>query len=278
MPKNDPNSPSKDLSWPLLLAKWTEYAKAAVALPTTDEGNRDRDSVPAVIALQAICFALSEIHRLPTDERLLGIERAEYIVRERSTELDRLWRGHPMPDAMLDLLTDARHAVQHASTLGTEYRAAANSTSPDLDALRTLQTTLAAASTDAHPLTAYALHPETRIAAGTPVLFCNPDCPIALTTAALSPDCPLSEPAVTPPMQVYRNAAGDKATDLAAPMNTTMPPGRPLLIPILIDGQPRPLPTEADIARWIEVQTKMLGNGYPEFREADDAAGVEMPS
>lgn len=277
MPKNHPSSPSQNLSWPLLLAKWTEYAKAAVALPTTDEGKRDRDSVPAVIALQAICFALSEIHRLPTDERLLGIERAEYIVRERSAELDRIWRGHPMPEAMLDLLTDARHAIQHASTLGTEYRAAANSTSPDLDALRTLQTTLNAASTDAHPLTAYALHPGTRIAKGTPVIFVNPDCPITLTPAALSPDCPLTEPRVAAPMQVYRNAAGDKATDLAAPMNTTMPPGRPLLIPLLIDGETRPLPSEAEVARWIEVQGKMLGEGYPEFRETDDAAGVEMP-
>jgi hypothetical protein len=278
MPNPSPDSPSQDLSWPLLLAKWTEYAKAAVALPSTDEGNRDRDSVPAVIALQAICFALSEIHRLPTDERLLGIERAEYIVRERSTELDKLWRGHPMPEAMLDLLTDARQAIQHASTLGTGYRAAANATSPDLAALRALQTTLGAASTTAHPLTAYALHPGTRISAGTPVLFCNPDCPIALTPAALSPDCPLSEPAVTPPIQVYRNAEGDITTDLAAPMNTTMPPGRPLLIPLLIDGDARPLPTEPEIARWVEVQSRMLGDGYPEFREADHAAGVEFPS
>ena len=278
MPKPKPDSPSQDLSWPLLLAKWTEYAKAAVALPSTEQGNRDRDSVPAVIALQAICFALSEIHRLPTDERLLGIERAEYIVRDRSAELDKLWRGHPMPEAMLDLLTDARQAVQRASTLGTEYRAAANATSPDLDALRTLQTTLAAASTSAHPLTAYALHPGTRIAADTPVLFCNPDCPITLTPAALSPDCPLTEPRTTAPMQVYRNAEKDSITDLAAPMNTTMPPGRPLLIPVLIDGEPRPLPSEAEIARWVEVQTKMLGEGFPEFREADEAAGVEMPS
>jgi hypothetical protein len=278
MPEPRPDSPSQDLSWPLLLAKWTEYAKAAVALPTTEQGNRDRDSVPAVIALQSICFALSEIHRLPTDERLLGIERAEYIVRERSAELDQIWRGHPMPEAMLDLLTDARHAVKHASTLGTEYRAAANSTSPDGDALRTLQTTLNAASTDAHPLTAYALHPATRISARTPVLFVSPDCPIPLTPAALSPDCPLTEPRVTAPMQVYRNADGSQTTDLAAPMNTTMPPGRPLLIPLLIDGEPQPLPSEPEVERWIEVQTRMLGEGYPEFREADDAAGVEMPS
>lgn len=282
MPKSPsdqpPDSPSKDLSWPLLLAKWTEYAKAAVALPSTEQGNRDRDSVPAVIALQATAFALSEIHRLPTDERLLGIERAEYIVRERSTELDKLWRGHPMPEAMLDLLTDARHAVQFAFALGTEYRAATNATSPDLDALRTLQTTLNAASTDAHPLTAYALHPATRIAAGTPVLFVSPDCPITLTPAALSPDCPLTEPTTAPPMQVYRSAADSQTTDLAAPMNTTMPPGRPLLIPLLIDGETRPLPTEAEVARWIEVQTNMLGDDYPEFREADDAAGVELPS
>lgn len=276
-PKPRSDSPSRDLSWPLLLAKWTEYAKAAVALPTTEQGNRERDSVPAVIALQAICFALGEVHRLPTDERLLGIERAEYIVRERSTQLDQIWRGHPMPDAMLDLLTDARHAIQQASTLGTEYRAAANATSPDLAALLTLQTTLNAASTDAHPLTAYALHPGTRIAAGTPVLFVNPDCPIDLTPAALSSDCPLTEPRTTAPMQVYRNAAASQTTDLAAPMNTTMPPGRPLLIPLLIDGQPRPLPSEADIARWVEVQSRMLGDGYPEFRESENAAGVEMP-
>jgi hypothetical protein len=277
MPNPSSNSPSQDLSWPLLLAKWTEYAKAAVALPRTEEGDRERDSVPAVIALQATTFALSEIHRLPTDERLLGIERADYTVRERSAELDKLWRGHPMPDAMLDLLTDASRAVQFAWTLGTEYRAAANSTSPDIDALRTLQTTLIAASTDAHPLTAHALHPGTRVSAGTPVLFVNPDCPIVLTPAALSPDCPLTEPRTTAPMQAYRNAEGDRTSDLASPMNTAMPPGRPLLIPLLIDGEPRPLPSEAEIARWVEVQVMMLGEGYPEFREAE-AAAMEMPS
>lgn len=278
MPNLPSDSPSQDLSWPLLLAKWTEYAKAAVALPRTEEGDRERNSVPAVIALQAATFALSEIHRLPTDERLLGIERADYTVRERSAELDQLWRGHPMPDAMLDLLTDASRAVQFASTLGTEYRAASDATSPDLDALRTLQTTLIAASTDAHPLTAYAPHPGTRVSAGTPVLFVNPDCPITLTPAALSPDCPLTEPRTAAPMQVYRNAEANRTTDLAAPMNTAMPPGRPLLIPLLIDGEPRPLPSEAEVERWVELQSRMLGEGFPEFREADDAAGVELPS
>lgn len=278
MPNLPSDSPSQDLSWPLLLAKWTEYAKAAVALPRTEEGDRERHSVPAVIALQATTFALSEIHRLPTDERLLGIERADYTVRERSAELDRLWRGHPMPEAMLDLLTDARQAVQFASTLGTEYRAASNATAPDLDALRTLQTTLVAASTDAHPLTAYAIHPGTRISAGTPVLFVNPDCAITLTTAALSPDCPLTEPRTTAPTQVYRNAEGGRTNDLASPMNTAMPPGRPLLIPLIMDGQPRPLPTEVEVTRWVELQSKMLVDGYPEFREANEAAGVEMPS
>lgn len=182
-----------------------------------------------------------------------------------------------MPGAMLDLLTDARQAVQFASTLGTEYRTASNATAPDLDALRTLQTTLVAASTDAHPLTAYALHPGTRVSAGTPVLFVNPDCPIALTTAALSPECPLTEPRAAAPMQVYRNAEADRTTDLASPMNTAMPPGRPLLIPLLIDGQPRPLPTEAEVTRWTELQSKMLGEGYPAFREAD-ASAMEIPS
>ncbi len=47
---------------------------------------------------------------------------------------------------------------------------------------------------------------------------------------------------------------------------------------VLIDGEERPLPSEAEIERWVEVQGRMLGDGYPEFREADDAAGVEMPS
>ena len=277
-PDTPTDSPAADLSWPLLLAKWTEYAKAAVALPRTEQGDRERDSVPAVIALQSITFALSEIHRLPTDERLLGIERADYTVRERSTELDALWRGYPMPDGMLDLLTDARHAVQFAGDLGTEYRAAADSTAPGLETIRTLQATLGAASSEAHPLTAYAIHPGTRIAKGTPLVFASPDCPIELTPTALSRDFPLSPSRVTAPTQVYRNADGTRTTDLAAPMNTAMPPGRPILMPLLIDGELRPLPTEAEVERWIEVQSKLLGDGYPEFREADETAGVELPS
>jgi len=50
---------------------------------------------------------------------------------------------------------------------------------------------------------------------------------------------------VTPPRQVYRQfdfAKGGPVRDAVVPMDGDPPPGRPMLVPAIVAGEPQPLP------------------------------------
>ncbi len=71
-----------------------------------------------VITLQAVSFALRQLDDLPEDERALGLDRAEILIRRESGTLNSAWRGEPMPELLLDLVADAASALR-AATLGS---------------------------------------------------------------------------------------------------------------------------------------------------------------
>lgn len=48
------------LTWAVLLARWTEFARSAVALPKEGEAGLVRQSVADIITLQAVWFALGD--------------------------------------------------------------------------------------------------------------------------------------------------------------------------------------------------------------------------
>jgi len=116
------------MTWAMLLAKWTEFAQSALALPDDDEGGRLKEAVPAIISLQAITHACAELDVLVHDERCLGIDRAEILLRQNAAELNRIWSGEPMPALIVELVEDARLAIRAATEGGYEWR----STSPVL--------------------------------------------------------------------------------------------------------------------------------------------------
>jgi hypothetical protein len=97
-----------------------------VALPTDAGGQRLRASVPDIIMLQAVWFALQHLGELPPAERALGLDRAGVLIEKHSAALRRRWRtlgrsgpartrsakGDRMPKALVDLITDTRAALK----------------------------------------------------------------------------------------------------------------------------------------------------------------------
>ncbi len=110
------------MTWAMLVARWTEFARSAVALPTDGAGGRWRESVPAIIGLQAIALALADLdeHELG-DDRALAIDTASVGVDRHAQNLAAIWADEPWPEDLHELLEDARRAVLDAQASGLEW-------------------------------------------------------------------------------------------------------------------------------------------------------------
>ncbi|MGH7133249.1 MAG: hypothetical protein ACREJO_15055 [Phycisphaerales bacterium] len=113
-------APVPDLTWPMLLAKWTDFARASVAFPTGGEGGRWRNAVAPIIGLQAIACALAEIDQLPRADRPLAHDRAEVLIRQYAAQLEAIWHAEPFPERLADLLNDARRVLAASHVRGLE--------------------------------------------------------------------------------------------------------------------------------------------------------------
>jgi hypothetical protein len=103
-----------DLTWTALLGRWVAFAQAAVCLPRDEQGTRWRDSVPPVINLQAVTFALAQIDELQPDEQRLALVKAELLIRDNAALLERVWSG-AMPLNLRELVGDAKAALEAAT-------------------------------------------------------------------------------------------------------------------------------------------------------------------
>lgn len=110
-----PSLDADRLTWAVLLGRWVEFARAAVALPTQGRGGRLRDSVPDLIALQAVWFALHHLSELSHAERSLGLDRARVLIDRHADALARRWDGN-LPASIAELLADARAQWTRAAT------------------------------------------------------------------------------------------------------------------------------------------------------------------
>ena len=104
------------LTWAALLGRWVEFAKSALALPTDDPGRRMRESVPDIIMLQAVWFALKHMNDLASSERSLGLDRAEVLIEKHSASLEAIWQGEVMPNVLHDLMRDAVEQLRQAGS------------------------------------------------------------------------------------------------------------------------------------------------------------------
>ncbi|MHB1156547.1 MAG: hypothetical protein ACYC26_06885 [Phycisphaerales bacterium] len=104
----------EQLTWASLLARWIEFAQSAVALPDDATGRAWKRAVPPIIGLQAVTMALGEVDQLGTDQRALGIDRANILIERHTKELLAAFHVtdtsqlHPM---LIELLGDARRAI-----------------------------------------------------------------------------------------------------------------------------------------------------------------------
>ena len=116
---------SDALTWAGLLGKWTEFARAALALPRTAEGDRWKRAVPSIVGLQALTHALAEVQDLSSDELALAFDRAEVLIDRHRADLERLWRGESLHGELQALIADARHALTaaHESRTAAEHPA-----------------------------------------------------------------------------------------------------------------------------------------------------------
>lgn len=119
----NPRAPDRDLehrldvdhlTWAALLAHWVDIARSSLALPADAEGRRMRASVPDLIMLQAVWFALQHVEHLDPAERRLGFDRAQVLVERHAAAIEQRWRGESLPEGCRDLISDARDALQRA--------------------------------------------------------------------------------------------------------------------------------------------------------------------
>lgn len=112
---------SRVLTWSALLAVWSDFARSAGALPKTGDAGLLRRSVPGIIGLQSVTFALQHLDEIPAEEYCSGQDRASLTIRTLESELRSIWQNEAMPTALLGLITDATEALARTRTMGYEY-------------------------------------------------------------------------------------------------------------------------------------------------------------
>lgn len=102
-----------NITWPALLAHWLTFAKASIAFSKTPEGDRLRAAVPSIINLQAVTFALAELHLLPQADRPAAIDKAAHLIDQHTKLLTDLFAAS-QNEEITTLIQDARTALQTA--------------------------------------------------------------------------------------------------------------------------------------------------------------------
>ncbi|MFA6045644.1 MAG: hypothetical protein WC718_11725 [Phycisphaerales bacterium] len=233
------------ITWAGLLAKWTEFAQSAGALPTTGDGARMRACVPAIIGLQAITHALAELDELPIDEYALGQDRAEVVIRRHVDEIHYAWEAEPLPDALREIISDARLALLATKSAGLEWRVQGGPLVADHPA--EFGTSLIGAGFVGD---LYLPAPGVPLFDGCPAAFLkapNGAKPEKEFAAAVREFLRVvAKPTRVKFMrQAYRQfdfGTGKIRRDFVVPMNGELPGGQPLLVPVIIGGELQPVP------------------------------------
>lgn len=107
----EPLEPDR-LTWAVLLARWTDFARSAVALPEDGEPGRVRQSVTDIITLQAVWFAMGQMDELSPAERAIGLDRAGVLIDRHHSAILARFSGNPLPEDLESLLSDVADAYE----------------------------------------------------------------------------------------------------------------------------------------------------------------------
>ena len=102
------------MTWAVLLARWVQFAKASLALPNEGEGRQLRDSVPDLIQLQAVYFALQDLNDLQPEQRALALDRAGLLIERHAAALRSRW-ADGLPAQIAELIDDAQRQLDAAA-------------------------------------------------------------------------------------------------------------------------------------------------------------------
>lgn len=251
---SDPNEQSSlsttdTATWATLLAGWVQFAQSAVALPKDESGERWRASIAPAIGLHAISMALTELHKLDPDERPLAMDKAELGIKEHAKTLNESWGGESMPHTLMTLMSDARTSWEESLHEGVVWIAA----SDRFIARHPADSTDKLLDTDFLG-EIFVATPGTTLFEGAPVAWTRdnaggqPDDEIIRIISEFLGSCDgeTFDPQIVRPVhQVYRQfdfLHGGAQRDFVAPVTGDLPPGQPLLIPLLVGGEICPVP------------------------------------
>ncbi len=243
-------------TWSALLGHWIALVKAGEGLvqaaPDDLDAARWRASIPEVVTLQAITFALSDLPRLPEADRPLARDRADLGVTAAASALDEIWHGVEMPESVLEIAGDARRAVDQAVYAGLRWIVLGGSSRMRMPVIDWN------ADPDADRGTLAVMLPGTIVLPGEPV---------AWWTERSQPPTLVGDMWETvdgPPVQVYRELDEDGRVlgDLVASLDD-LPAGLPLLAPIMLDGHPIGRPT-VDVDAWSVANDRAFADAGPD--------------
>ncbi|MFI4883034.1 MAG: hypothetical protein ACIAQU_10665 [Phycisphaerales bacterium JB064] len=236
------------LTWAVLLARWTEFARSAVALPTTGEGGLWRQSVADIIGLQAIALALKDLDEHELDEsRALAIDTASVGVDRHAQNLAGIWADEPWPEELHELVEDAREALVDAAASGLEW--CVDDEHASLEHPAELAGLLEAMGFGGD---LYLAAPGVVLSEGCPCAFVHdaggalPDEGVIEAVGAFLEANGVGGQWVRrgPPRQAYRQfdfAQGGPVRDLVSWLRGDPRPGQPLLVPVVLGGQTQPV-------------------------------------
>ncbi len=92
-----------------------DLAQQALGLPGDAAGLKMRASVPDIVMLQAVTFALGELDHVPLDQRNLGLDRAALLIEHHAKQLQTRWPEGSIHPELQQLINDAQHAWQQAA-------------------------------------------------------------------------------------------------------------------------------------------------------------------
>lgn len=233
------------MTWAGLLAKWTEFAQSAAALPKSGEGARMRACVPAIIGLQAITHALAELDEVPVEEYGVGQDRAEIVIRRHVEEIHGAWQGEPLPEALREIISDARLALLATRGAGVEWRVQNGPMVADHPAEFGMSLIAGGFAGDL-----YLPAPGVPLFDGCPAGFLktpNGGVPDPRLAAGVTRFLAHAAPPVRVRFmrQAYRQfdfGTGLVRRDYVVPMNGELPGGQPLLVPVIIGGELQAVP------------------------------------
>lgn len=240
------------LSWAALLGQWMEYAQAAVAQPDDAEGRRWQAAVPHVIELQAVIFALHELGRVARADRPVARDRAAVLVRRAAGALRELWGSEPLPGSLLELFHDATRALEFSIYAGAVELVWAGGQPRVMPALEGVGEDIQDLAREGGTL--LVMMPGTLVMPGEPIAWWLDRPELSLAGGELQP--------TDRPRQVYRqlDSQGRIVEDVVAPVDSELPPGMPLLVPLVEDGRAvGHFPMSAE--EWLDRQRRAMTGG-----------------